>query len=204
MRKMSELLAAALRKDRLGLCVAMPAQVLAYDHTNQRASVQPMLRKIDGESRPIIPNVPVIFPRAGGASLTMPVNVGDAVLLVFLDRSIDDWLARGGEVSLTDVRAHNYNDAVALPGLMPFTGNGPPNNDDVLIEYAGARIIMKANGSVEIIAPTTIQGNVNIQGSLSVSGTINAGGDVVGAGISLSGHVHGGVESGGSTTGGPQ
>jgi hypothetical protein len=35
---------------------------------------------------PMISGVPVIFPRSGGASITMPVKVGDGCLIVFLDR----------------------------------------------------------------------------------------------------------------------
>ena len=54
-----------------------------------------------------------------------------------------------------------------------------------------------------------VAGNVNIQSNLQVDSAINADGAitapaVTGGGISLSGHVHGGVMSGGGTTSGPQ
>ena len=39
---------------------------------------------------------------------------------------------------------------------------------------------------------------------MPVPWTFKARGDVVASGISLTGHVHGGVVSGGSTTSGPQ
>jgi phage baseplate assembly protein V len=41
-------------------------------------------------------------------------------------------------------------------------------------------------------------------GNLQVSGSITASGDVIGNGISLDKHVHGGVQSGGSMTATPQ
>ena len=48
---------------------------------------------------------------------------------------------------------------------------------------------------------------LRIGGTLTIeAGTLDVrgGGDVVASGISLTGHVHGGVQSGGSTTSGPQ
>jgi hypothetical protein len=53
---------------------------------------------------------------------------------------------------------------------------------------------LKQDGSLTINAPA----GININGNVTVSG------DVVASGISLVNHVHGGVESGGSTTSTPQ
>lgn len=63
-----------------------------------------------------------------------------------------------------------------------------------------------------ITAETTNNGNVIINGNLQVTGTVTSAGisssagisasaDISGAGISLSGHVHGGVQGGSGTTG---
>ena len=60
-------------------------------------------------------------------------------------------------------------------------------------------------------APTTIctgdlrvAGNITAQANITVAGTLAATGDVTGAGISLSGHKHGGIQPGGGQSGGPQ
>lgn len=57
--------------------------------------------------------------------------------------------------------------------------------------------------TINLEGNVNIKGNVNIEGDEKVSGNVTAS-DCIGGGKSLSSHVHGGVESGGSTTGGPQ
>lgn len=49
-----------------------------------------------------------------------------------------------------------------------------------------------------------ITGNVAITGDLTVTGTATADTDVIGGGISLKDHTHGGVQAGGATSGPPQ
>lgn len=107
--------------------VSIPARVERYDSAKQLVDVKPLLKESyraeNGEeiieSLPVITNVPVVFPGAGGFRLTFPVAVGDTVLLVFADRSIDSWLDQGGEASPLDERRHHLKDAIAIPGLHP-------------------------------------------------------------------------------------
>lgn len=81
--------------------------------------------------------------------------------------------------------------------------------------YVKGDVYEKVEGNVT----QTVNGNVNqkisgnfdgtsshwtFTGDISVNGGIVATGDVIGAGISLDNHVHGGVRSGSSTTTGPQ
>lgn len=152
---LTDLLNMAMRNRLAELQTATPAIVRSYDYKTQKASVQPAInrRYKDGQIAefPIIVNVPVIFPRSGGASLTFPVNVGDTVLLVFASRSIDDWAQRGGVVNQSDTRMHDLNDAIAIPGLIPFVkGSAAKNNTDVLLTYAGSSLTIKKDGQVDI------------------------------------------------------
>lgn len=71
--------------------------------------------------------------------------------------------------------------------------------------------IFKIRNQWDIKCPTTnVEGNWNQTGKLDVTGTIHATGlissdvDVKAGNISLVGHVHGGVKSGGDTSAGPQ
>jgi hypothetical protein len=134
---------------------ALPGQIISYDHTTQKATIQPCLRKsyLDGTTQemPILNNVPVIFPRAGGASLTFPVVSGDTCLLLFIERSTDLWKSVGGVVAPNDPRKFDLSDAVAIMGLMPFTENSlSDNNEDVLLTYKGSNIRIKASGDIQI------------------------------------------------------
>jgi hypothetical protein len=134
---------------------ALPGQIISYDHSLQKASIQPCLKKsyLDGTTQemPILNNVPVIFPRAGEASLTFPVSPGDACLLLFIERSTDLWKSVGGIVAPNDPRKFDLSDAVAIMGLMPFSENSlSENNEDVLLTYKNSSIRIKASGDIQI------------------------------------------------------
>lgn len=107
------------------LHVAFPAQVQAYDSSKQTVDVKPLLAdpylEDDDTVTQVLPavinSVPLVFPGAGGFRLTFPVNVGDTVLCVIADRSIDAWSNQGGPQEPSDLRKHNRSDAIAIPGL---------------------------------------------------------------------------------------
>ena len=139
--------------------VALPAEIISYDFQKQKASVQPLLNKAWADLKPndppavmpVLANVPVIFPRSGGASLTFPVTAGDTCLLVFIERSTDLWLSEGGQVTPDDPRKFDLSDAVAIMGLFPFVENSQAdNNNDVLLTYAGSNIRIQKNGDIQI------------------------------------------------------
>lgn len=168
-RSLTEALARAVERAMTELSVCLPGRVERYDHTQQRADVVPLLRKryADGQigEPQVITNVPVVFPRSGGASLTFPVRPGDGVMLHFADRSIDDWLSEGGTVTPTDSRKHDISDCIAVPGLYAFDGESPQdNNDDVLLKYADSEVRLKGDGDVE----------VNTEGSIVVNAAVKA------------------------------
>lgn len=103
----------------------LPGIVTRYDHAKQQADVQPALKKKyqTGEvvSLPVIPNVPVAHPRAGQSIVHMPIAVGDTVLLIFSQRSLDKWLSSGGQVDPEDARKFHLSDAFAIPGGYAFS-----------------------------------------------------------------------------------
>lgn len=135
--------------------VCLPAQVVSYDSSKQMATVQPsFLRKYQtGEvvQMPVINNVPVAFPRAGKAYLSLPMNAGDHVLLVFSERSLDVWLSAGGIVDPNDSRKHHISDAIAIPGCYPF--NNPisgASSSDVVLGNDQSKIVLQPSGKFKI------------------------------------------------------
>lgn len=105
------------------------ASIVSYNATLQKASCQPLVHnkyvdqdtgEIKTERPPVIDSVPIAFPRLGQWGMTFPVQRGDVVLLVFGDSSLDRWLQRGGEIDPEDDRRHDYNDAIAIPGVFDF------------------------------------------------------------------------------------
>ena len=124
--------------------VAMIARVERYDAEKQVVDVQPQLKRrvqvmaderdADGESNrddnndgdtihetlPVIPNVPVLFPRAGGFFISFPIVRGDYVQLIFNDWPLDVWRQGddpGDSLELHD--NHGLHGAVAIPGVYP-------------------------------------------------------------------------------------
>jgi phage gp45-like len=134
--------------------VALPAIIDKYDFKTQKANVKINIKQMyDGQAidMPVIPNVPVIFPSSGGASLTMPVKAGDGCIIVFCDSDIKNWLLGGNNVNPQTTRSHNLSDAVAIIGLNNFTKiSGAENNEDMLLSYAGSKLRFKAGGIVDI------------------------------------------------------
>lgn len=128
---LEEVIRAAIETRLLEVHTALPGRVETYDAARQKASVKPLLKRSvvrsDGsdfaETLPIIPDVPVVFPRGGGFFLSLPMQPGDFVLLLFSESSIDTWQTGAGEETALleglDLRRHDLSDAVALAGWYP-------------------------------------------------------------------------------------
>lgn len=125
----------------------LPARVEEYNPERQVVRVQPMVGHIRTDSDgiehevlyPPIVEVPVAWPGAGGARLTFPLAAGDQGMLVFSDRSLDEWKVNRGTQPVVpkDPRNHALQDAVFLPGLRspsnPWKGQ---RADAVTLGYA--------------------------------------------------------------------
>lgn len=123
-----------------GVHVSMPGQVQTYYPDTQTADIQPMVQEVlfteDGNRSaftfPVLPNVPIAFPRGGGFSMRFPLVQGDSVLLVFLESSISEWRATGQISEPLDLRRHGLGSPVAYPGLAPDTAPLAGGDDGVM------------------------------------------------------------------------
>lgn len=166
------------RSEYDNLHCALPGIITAFHEQEQTVSVRLAVReKIsaaqggDTESReiPVLQDVPVFFPRAGGWSLLFPIREGDECLVVFCDRCIDAWWQNGGVQNQAESRSHDYSDGIALigPWSKPrkITGTWPAN---------GARL-QTDDGDTYI---EVRDGAVYVKGSLHVTGDAFIGGGV--------------------------
>ncbi len=176
---------------------------------------------------PLLVDVPIVFQGGGGYTITMPIAKGDECLIVFADRCIDAWWQSGGVQAPMEARMHDLSDGFAFigprsqPKVVPNinTSKVQIRSDDgtvfVEIDKTG-KVNITAPTSVTVTSPiTTFTGNIKVNGTATIDGastltgavsagsTITASGDVVGAGKSLSTHVHGGVTPGSGSTGTP-
>lgn len=134
----ADVLAAWFEQHALETHVALPGRIQSYDPATQTADVVPQVRhpvpQADGtydmEDLPVLPCVPVIFPRVGKWFLAMSVEPGDSVQLLFNSASISHWRTVNSDVGATgadrcvrgiadpgDLARQHLQNAVALVGL---------------------------------------------------------------------------------------
>lgn len=180
-----------------GMMVGLPGRVLVYDAVRQRAQIECGIQKhrADGSyiTLPVIDNVPVNFSGTAEWTVFHELPAGTEGFVHFSQRSITNWLDRGGPVPPSDNRLFNMTDAFFSPGYrsaltsiggLPISGIGLSNRTGtVKIHLTEAGIEMIAGGQRLSLTPNGLTHNgTNIGDS----------------------HKHGGVEPGGSKTNTPE
>ncbi|HHH0249984.1 phage baseplate assembly protein V [Yersinia enterocolitica] len=232
---LDSLLEAAQDSSSARMRVCLPGVVQSFDPDEVTCVVQLSVNgSVNGNSvkLPLLEDLPVVFPRGGGVTLTFPVSAGDECLVVFSDRCIDFWHQSGGFQEPVDDRMHDLSDAVAIVGLQSqatrisniSTSAAQLRSDDgaafIELEPASHAVTVTTSGKLTATAeeitvngPTIFNGPVTFNGPItqtqgngdaSFGGSINASGDVKSGNISLQTHVHSGVQTGGGNTGEPK
>lgn len=190
-------MATALTDDIMSnLRVALPGIIQSFDPETVTCVVQPAVKGYESDdagkksslSLPLLVDIPVIFPRGGGVTLTFPVKAGDECLLIFADRCIDFWWQNGGIQEPVDGRMHDLSDAFAIVGPQSqaqkisgiSTRAAQLRTDDgaAFIELDSSsravtvttpgKLTASAQGGTEINSPEIVlNGNVTINGNLS-------------------------------------
>jgi hypothetical protein len=195
---------------------AMPGMIVSVDLDAMTCQVQPAIQGVYTDQTnneqyvtlPVLVDVPIVFPSAGGFSLTFPMSVEDEVLIVIASRCIDAWW-QSGKVSVPmETRMHDLSDGFAIPGpkSQPNVLSGISSTNAQLRSNDGTTYLeITPSGQINLVAPSGlgITGAVTITGNLNVTGEVQATEDVVAGAISLLTHIHGGVSSGTDDTGAP-
>jgi hypothetical protein len=179
-------------------------EIVSFDPATQTAEVQvKMSFLLNGEIKeyPLLLDCPCIVLAGGEGALTMPISAGDSCLVLFNDRDMDNWYSGGQTMPPRTDRLHDFSDAIALVGLR--------NKQNKLSGYLaqgtelkyGSSTIKLENGKVTVTngtATVAVEGaNITLTGNVAVVGTFSVNGKDVG-----DTHVHSGVSSGSSNTGG--
>jgi hypothetical protein len=232
-----EALRLAMTANRAGLWTCLPGIIQSFntaDPDNVTAVIQPAIKGVvqqqDGTYQavnlPVLPDVPVVFPRGGGCTLTFPIAAGDECLVIFSSRCIDGWWQSGGVQLPMEPRLHDLSDGFAILG--------PQSKPNKISNISTTAVQLRSNDGqayiqlnpttyeIDIVTPgnasVTAGGNLNasvtgnvtmtaaqftLNGPVQINGTVTATGEVTGNGITLSTHKHTGVQTGGGVTGGP-
>lgn len=141
------------------LWTVLPARVLTVDTSASTVTVQPFPADyLSGvvSALPAIPDVPICWPRAGDAVITLPLSTGDFVLLLFSARSLARYRDDGSEGDPQSIRTHNLSDCVALPmGLWPDGSAQTMSATDVVINRpSGAKVQVGGTGGLAVARDT--------------------------------------------------
>ncbi len=207
----------------------LPAKVIAYDRATNRAQVQPLIVQVStlGEqiNRAQIASVPVLQLGGGGFVISFPIETGDLGWIKASDRDITFFLKNYTQAAPNTQRTHSFSDAVFIPDS--FMKDVVINSEDaanlVIQNLDGTVRVAIWSDKVKITAPeiildsplTTCTGafvagtnpmyvqTATFNGDIDTTGDITADGDITAGTVSLDGHTHPGVQSGGSNTGAP-
>jgi hypothetical protein len=125
----------ALDDTRCASAAFLVEDVSAQQTVTVQIAIQERVRPASGKAQwwdvPPIVNVPIIVPRGGGYSITLPLKKGDQGLLIFCDTCFDNWWVNGqdkappaanvtaasGSQRQLEVRRHHVHDCGFLPGF---------------------------------------------------------------------------------------
>lgn len=223
-----ESLRLALESQQAQIWTALPGIVSGVDLAKQTVSVQPSVQgsvsdssgNVTNVNLPVLVDVPIVWPRAGGFALTFPIKAGDEVLVVFSSRCIDAWWQSGGVGVAAEARMHDLSDgfAVLAPTSQSKKLNNVSSSNVQLRDEAGTTYVEIApDGKIKLLGATSIDlnaptinlkaTNINIEGTTTQTGSMNMTGQVTQTGgmsiggITFGTHKHSDPQGG--TTGGP-
>lgn len=193
---------AAIQAMGFDIRVAIPGIVDSWDKDTQTVKVRPAIREIlsnggkeTEQEIPLLVDVPVVFPCAGGADgyvMTITPAKGDECLVVFADMCIDAWWQSGGVQSQADKRRHDLSDGFAIIGVWNQTSKPPfPDKGCYIQNKKGT-----AGFSIVDDVVTVYGGTVNLQGK-----TVNVEGQLIINKQPYLSHTHYAPDGGGSTSG---
>jgi len=151
----------AFQGEQSKMWASIPGIVDSVNLDTQTLSVQPSIQGIvlDENSNatnvnlPLCVDVPIVWPRAGGFSLTFPIKQGDEVLLVFASRCIDSWWQNGGVGSQAELRMHDLSDGFAMLA--------PTSQPKKLVNVSGENVQLRTDSGTSYIEITP-DGKINI------------------------------------------
>lgn len=143
-----------------GINTVTPGIVQAYNPRTRRAVVKCALNVIttDGArvERPLVAQVPVVFPTGGSTFVHVMLAIGDPILLLYSQRGLNAWKETHGQADPDEGAFFEEFDAIAIPGFGPavLDLDRPPNQ----------MVDLPLNGS----APSTRLASLTINGQTFV------------------------------------
>lgn len=166
---MVQLLKAAVKSGIGDIRTSVPGIVRSYDATSQTCEVSLAVRlpRTDGEIEELPPltDVPVAWPRGGGYFCTMPLQHGDAGLIVFSEVDFSEWRVTGDVADPPTFRRHGMN-AWFIPG-------GCADGNEIADVHPSKLVIGKDGGPVMKIDAAGIELGASASQFVALAGKVN-------------------------------
>lgn len=171
------------------LWTSLPAVVVSYDPVQNTVVLQPLIQGKrfypDGTKNvdmPLLVDVPVLFTQASGCTITVPINQGDAGIVIFSSRCIDAPWELGpndgnGRISTSpalEMRMHDLSDGMFFP--CSFSKRQAPVN----INTEKLEIRTNSLGAKITIDPSTFDVEIYTMSVLNINaGQVRINADII-------------------------
>lgn len=137
-----------------GALISIDVQVTIFKMVTDKTGLGVIQEEI-----PTIRGVPFVVPWGKGAGLllSVPLAVGDDVLVLFADRSIDNWQSTGKASAPAEPvipRTHDLTDAIAIPGIFnDVTAKGVSSyeNQSIALRNTAGNVSIKVSQDAAIM-----------------------------------------------------
>lgn len=141
-----------IKKVNFNLRCCIPGIIQSYNKATNTAEIQPAIREeivnednsVSYVNLPLLINVPILFPMCLNGGVTLPLQQGDEVLVLFSDLSYDNFWVHGNIQNPIEVRRHDLSDGLAIPTAISRK-NTKYVSDGLNIKLGNAQIKMLNN-----------------------------------------------------------
>lgn len=189
---LSEVIQTGIDSAHQNIYVSIPATVQTYYPSTQTVDAQPVVQRpvyddegvVSYESLPVVPNVPVAFPRGGGFAFSYPLAQGDTVLLVFSTYAFGVWRSNNQtDQPPGDNRLNSMGYPVAIPGIAATSNALASATSDTMVMGLD-------NGNAQLALSSSLSTLVNGSSNIQVKGSeINLNTSAVNLGSSPSDYL---------------
>lgn len=134
-----------------GVYTSIPGVVVSVENMGEnRITVKPAVNMVSKDmlevlERPVSINVPFHQPQTKQGGLSVPIQAGDPVMLIFSMRGLDVWKTSNGyPTTPSDRRKFDPRDCIAIPGVFPF-GQAPNRPDKHTLDHNPSDVVLVHN-----------------------------------------------------------
>lgn len=196
---MAGVLSAFMRSTMMSMDDMLPAQVVSYDDTTNRAVLKPLITMVGTSGQTIArqsyPNIPVFRFGGGGFFMRFPIKPGDLGWIKASDRDISLFYQSGcAESQPNTERLKSFSDAVFFPDAMRDWVINDGNADAVVLQSVGGSVVLSLHADKMVYDGPLFQINADIEhnGSIVRTGDTTTTGELINNGKDIgSEHTHG-------------